>query len=397
MLPLAAALAAAGHRVTALALSGRRNPPYEGMADQTGVAVRTVGPSLRATETNSPPVWTTVSRFLHGHWALRKALARTTADAVILAKPQVQNTGPAIQYARVTGVPLIVDTDDIEAYASRLPGPLRLYAAALERRAVRSAQLVTACSPFLAERAKRQNTLARVEFLPTGIHVPSHIPKRALRENLGLSPCARILLYVGSLSRPSGHRVDILLDAFHRVLETRPSDTERHGPDIHLALAGDGIDLDLLRAHARSLPLIAGRVHFLGAFTPPEDIALAREADLLVDPVDTRMVNEAKSSHRMMLALVTGTPIVAGNVGIRPHLLPPDLHADCLYDPSSLTDFVRALTRALTPEFREEFRRGVSEGSDRWLWSTMGPAFVRLVEETVRAWTEQRRDHAPAR
>lgn len=374
-LPLVAALTRAGHSVMVFTLSGQRQPPFVAEDNQSGVSVKTVGPNLRATDASWPGFWTTVSRFRQGHRALRDALSDAKADLIVLAKPQPQNTSAALEHAKTLRVPLIADIDDLEAYASRLPWPVRRYVASLEARALRRALVVTACSPFLVEHARRINPAARVELLPTGIEVPKDVPPIRFRERLSLPAEARVILYVGSLSRASGHRVDHLLDAFAVLRE----------PETYLVLAGGGTDADALRARVRSLPgAVSQRVHFWGSFSPPEDVALAREVNLLVDPVDASVVNAAKSSHRVMLALATGTPVIAGNVGIRPTLLPPSLHAVCLYTPEKPGDLTRALRRGLDPGFRALFERETKHLAHQWTWQELGKRFVRIVEETTR-------------
>lgn len=377
LLPLARALQSAGHATSILTLSGARMPPYQHAEDRGGVEIRAVGPNLRATETPAPTPPDTWSRLRAGRAALTQALAETAADVVILAKPQVQNTPPTLAFARARGVPLVLEVDDLEAEASRLPALARFYARMLERSAAHRAALITACSPFLVEHYRRLHPRARVEFLPTGISVPARVPPARLRERLGLPPEAKVILYLGSLSIASGHRVDLLIDAYAQLI-TRNSEHP-----VDLVLAGDGLDAGWLRGMARR-SLAAERIHFLGRFEPPEDIALAREADLLADPVDATPTNEAKSSHRVLLALATGTPVVAGGVGIRALLLPPALREACLYHPSAPGALTAALRRGLDPALRREFREQTAGRIDQWTWETLGKRFVSLLEFLAR-------------
>lgn len=370
--PLASALARARHSVTLLTLSGERAESLVRAETRDGVSVHLVGPNLRASDETSPSSRRTLRRFLDGRRALRAALARQRPDVLILAKPQLQNTAPTIAYARGRGIPLVLDTDDLEAAASRLPLFLRWYAAHLERRAARVADIITACSPFLVERARAQNPRARVEFLPTGMTIPTTLPRLNLRERVGVPADARIILYVGSLSIASGHRVDRLLRAFGHL--------RKHDQGLHLVLAGSGVDADRLREQVQRAPSLRDVVHFFGRFSPPEDFALAAEADVLVDPVDRAPVTEAKSSHRALLGLATGTPVVTGNVGIRRLLLPTALHAEFLYDPRYAGNLKNALQRALAPGARDRFRAATEGSSTQWTWDHVGPQFVALVE-----------------
>lgn len=372
ILPLAAETRAAGHDTEVLTLSGRTKPPYVAAEETEGVRLRTVGPALRATEISRPSFRTTLTRFLAGRAALTRALLRTPADTVVLAKPQFQNTQAVLAAMRSRRVPLLLDVDDREAYASRVPPFLRWYASALETRAGQHADAVTAASPALAAHMRMVNPAARVSLLPTGIRIPASLPPARLRERLNIPREERVILYVGSLSLSSGHRVDTLISQFS-VLHS-------HFPDIRLVLAGDGVDAQRLRTVAHALRPKPHTVRFLGRFRPPEDLALAAEADLLVDPVDRSPANEAKSSHRTMLALATGTPIVTGNVGIRPFLLPTSLHARCLYNPDTPSELPTALARALDPGFRAQFQKETAGLVNQWTWPTLGKQFVTLLE-----------------
>ncbi|TSC72444.1 MAG: hypothetical protein G01um101438_528 [Parcubacteria group bacterium Gr01-1014_38] len=376
ILPLAQEVHAAGHAVEILTLSGARRGPYTERRDVGGIRLRTVGPALRATDEIHPHPVRTFVRFLMGHTALARALATAKADVVILEKPQPQNTFPALSFAQRVSVPLVLDLDDLEAEASRLPALFRWAFARLESQAVEHAAVVTVASAALAEHVRALRPRVRMELVPTGARLPPTIPNAHLRERLGLPADAKVILYVGSLSIASGHRVDHLLDAFAKLAHTMPN--------VHLVLAGNGLDEQRLRATARSLPP-AANIHFLGRFTPPSDFALAHDADLLVDPVDRSLTNQAKSSHRVLLALATGTPIVAGAVGIRPLMLPPALHVTCLYDPDDPDALRAALARGLHESVRDHFRLYTADRIHPWTWPVLGPRFVHLLQSVARS------------
>lgn len=372
--PLARAVHQAGHAVEILTLSGRTAPPFEHHETREGVSIRTCGPNVRATSVQTPTISEVARRYRLGRQALSKALAAQTADVVVLAKPQLQNTPPTLAFARVNRIPLVLDADDFEPAASRFPALVRWAMRALDRRAARRAAAISACSPFLVRHYRRLNPTASVELLPTSIEVPPAHPAARLRERLGIPADAKILLYAGSLSLSSAHRVDQLLVAFAQ-LKGETTKTR-----AHLVIAGDGLHEKHLRSLADSLFPPPSPIHFLGRFAPPEDIALAKQADLLVDPVDGSVTAEAKSSHRVMLALATGTPIIAGNVGIRPFLLPRSLHQDALYDPGDPRALAKGLERGLNPEYRVRFQEQTAGLIDQWTSEAIGRRFVSLLE-----------------
>ncbi|MDP3685668.1 MAG: glycosyltransferase, partial [bacterium] len=248
ILPLAQEVRVAGHGhvVDILTLSGASRRPYVESREVEGVRIRTVGPALRATDDHHPNPVRALPRFLAGQSALTRALSTRKADVIVLAKPQPQNTFPVLSWAEQTATPLIVDLDDRETEASRLPASARGVVAHLETQAIQHAAAITAASPALVEYARTIHPSARVELLPTGIRVPPTIPPARLHERLALPPDAKLIAYVGSLSVSSGHRVDTLLEAFNELADPSAS--------AHLVLAGDGIDLDQLRKRAEASP-----------------------------------------------------------------------------------------------------------------------------------------------
>lgn len=114
------------------------------------------------------------------------------------------------------------------------------------------------------------------------------------------------VLYIGRLEQRKG--IDILLDAWERVLAADNAATRRR--DLQLTLAGYG-DLKpaVLEAQAR---LGADRVAFVEAPTPDQIVRLLADADLAVAP------SPYGESFGIVLleALASGTPVLAAdNIG----------------------------------------------------------------------------------
>jgi glycosyltransferase involved in cell wall biosynthesis len=360
-LPLARALLARNHRASVVTLGG----PAAGPA--LDIPVSLVGPSLRQDERGRPARWTMLSRLLRGTRALRAALRASRPDVLILEKPHPQNVFASSAYSGI----MLLDADDDERFASRLSSPERIFMGRVEAAAARRASAVTVCSPYLEERYRTELGATRVALIPTGI-TPSSAPAPDLRKMLGLSPSATIMLYLGSLALSSGHRVDNLLGIWDAFAE--------QSVDAHLVLAGDGIDADALRHNALALRH-HGRVHFLGRFAAEEAEGLARQATVLVDPVDDSRAAKAKSSSRALLALRTGVPLVAGDVGIHRTFLPAAVRETALYPAGDSKKLLTALSHAVTPGAREAFRQNTHGSWEQWSWERLGKLFVDFVED----------------
>lgn len=365
-LPLATALKSRGHDVRLLTLGDL--PHSSGMYD--GIPVTIAGPSLRGDTSARPPLSQTLRRFWAGRAGLTQAAVPLHPACVILVKPHPQN----VSIAQKISCPVILDVDDDERWALRLRFPERWLMEYVERRAASRAALVTACSPALVERYRHELHARQVEYVPTGI-TPSTAAAPDLRRMFRLPPEAKIILYIGSLAVSSGHRVDQLLAAWDALAA--------NDPNLHLVCAGGGIHAEGIQAQAASLRLGA-RVHFSGRYKAEEAQGLVKQATLLVDPVDNTAAARAKSSSRMLLALLTGVPIVAGDVGIRRDMLPSPCRSKALYAPGNPVSLLTALRYGLTPAAREQFSKATRDSWQRWSWETVGTTFAALVENAVR-------------
>lgn len=363
--PLAREVQRHGHTVRVVTLGTAKSSSV--IAD---IPIDVVGPTLRDGSSARSSLMNVFDRLRMGGLALEHAIDRIPADVIVLCKPHPQN----VTAIRNTHVPMVLDADDDERWASRLSFLERWYMGWIEKKAVRRADLITACSPYLVTHYTRELRGKKVALLPTGIDEQEE-PAPDIRKTFGLPKETPIILYIGSLALSSGHRIDLLLDIWDSIAESHP--------DAHLVFAGDGIHQDVINAQARSCRY-GNRIHFLGRYVAGAASGLARQATLLVDPVDSTKTSEAKSSSRVLLALRTGVPIIAGNVGIRRMLLPSSVHAWALYSPDNPERFRASVNHGLTSEARNEFERAARGTWEQWSWKQLGGQFVTLLEEIRR-------------
>lgn len=361
--PLAEELATHRHDVSIVTL-GSSTPPSSNFS----VRMSVVGPALRDTSAR-PSLPTILGRLRAGTRALKMAVRHAAADVVVLVKPHPQNVFALSE----TRARIILDADDDELWASRITPLERWFMRTVERRAVSRTHAVTACSPALVDHYMSLAGIRPVVLLPTGIR-PSDTTVPNLRMMFQIPPDAPIILYIGSLSRSSGHRVDVLLETWDLM-------ADRHH-DARLVIAGDGIDAAELRQRAGRLTHGA-HVHFLGGYAAEAAEGLARQATVLVDPVDDSPATRAKSSSRTLLALRTGVPIVTGDVGIRRLLLPLSLHRWALVPPSDTDRFLASLLYALTPEARRAFAETTRGRWEHWSWKNLGERFHHLLQQVA--------------
>lgn len=139
----------------------------------------------------------------------------------------------------------------------------------------------------------------RLRVVYNGIVVPEHVPnvqdRRAAKVRLGCDPNAFLTAYVGRISEEKGirHAIDAVAAC---------------GPRIHLAIAGEGDQLETLKIHIEQLGLTS-RIRFIGYLSDPFSVFSA--ADIALVP---SLWNEA-FGRVVVEAMACGTPVIATAVG----------------------------------------------------------------------------------
>jgi glycosyltransferase involved in cell wall biosynthesis len=361
-IPLATELQKRGHDVNLITL-GKTTDISENQSIPTKIA----GPTFRI-DSKKPYFFQLISRYVSAKNGLRLALNEQETDVVVLVKPHPQNYSAI----KKIPVPFILDSDDEEKYSSRTNYLEKVILGSIDKHASKKSQLITACSPFLVAKYKQICPNKPVEFIPTAISNETSTDFLDLRRYFDLDSNSQIILYLGSLSISSGHRIDQILNIWNEI--------STQNLKLHLILAGDGIDADIIRARAKLLSN-NNRIHFFGRFDNNLADCFTRQANLLVDPVDNSITNQAKSSSRTLQALKNGTPIVTGNVGIRNLLIPESLHNWALYDPNNPITLVNNIKYGLTDEAKTIFRDNTKDNWKQWTWDVVGAKFSSLIEE----------------
>jgi glycosyltransferase involved in cell wall biosynthesis len=228
----------------------------------------------------------------------------------------------------------------------------RYYAERLRRRMLLAAAAWTgtrfvAVSATLADHLRRDLRIShgRVTVVANGVAIANAQPS-PIRAQLGLAENARVLLAVGNLYAVKGH--DFLIRALATIL--------REYPDVHVAIAGRGIEETALRTRAQTLG-IDNHVHLLGL---RDDVpGLLRAADIFVLPSISEGLPLA-----LLEAMGAGVPVVASGVGEIPVVLQDD--TGILVHPGSTEDVANAVLRLLSrPDEAAEMARRARERVER--------------------------------
>jgi len=166
---------------------------------------------------------------------------------------------------------------------------------------------VLAPSELTRNRLQDYGVLAPISVIPTGIPAPPHLLAKPddTKQELGLSPQARLLLYVGRLAPEKN--LDMLLHAFKRISQSTD--------DTYLVVAGSGSSASALRRRVKHLG-IEERTLFTGFVGRTRLDPLYAASDLFLFPSVTETQGLAVGE-----ALAAGTPCIVVNGGGAPEAI----------------------------------------------------------------------------
>jgi phosphatidylinositol alpha-1,6-mannosyltransferase len=191
-----------------------------------------------------------------------------------------------------------------------VPGRLPGSRAALGR-VLRGARLVVAAGCYPAAEARRAvpGMTAPLVEIPPGVDANAIVPlkaaeRRGARAELGLPAQGPLLASVSRLVPRKG--MDVLIEAANRLAPSYP--------DLVVAIAGDGRELEHLRNLAESSPV---RVEVLGRVSEEDRAALLGAADVFVMACRNRWFGLEQEGFGIVFleAAAAGVPQVAGDSG----------------------------------------------------------------------------------
>ena len=320
---LATWLAARDHQVQVITAppyypQWRLQPPFR---NRYGVDHSTVG-GCGSLIVRRCPLWvprqpSTLKRLLHlASFALSAtppllARLRHPPDRLLVIAPAFFCAAPALLFAalvRLRGrpVPAVLHIQDFELDAAfelgfMGGGPIRAWAEALERFALRRFTVVSSISPAMCQRLEIKGVEpSRIWLFPNwvdcGAIEPEATPAQlAWRAELGLPADAVVALYSGSMNRKQG--LDVLAECASRLAGH---------PTLHWIFCGAGPTRAAFEASCGGLP----RVRFLHLQPAERFNALLQLADLHLLPQQAGAADVVMPS-KLLAMLASGRPVLA--------------------------------------------------------------------------------------
>jgi glycosyltransferase involved in cell wall biosynthesis len=377
---LSKALARLGHEVTILALHHDLRSSQQRTFVKDNITVRYVGQMHVRKLGNRKVYFGPLHLMWHvilSTWGLLTGALRAPTDVYHLGKPHPMNGIAGILASRLRSKPLYVDFDDYEVVSNR-------FGADWQRRVVGWFESVlprlsdgnTVNTRFMLREvsALQGDNEAPVVRVPNGVDrrrfsITSREGVDELRQSLGVDG-RKVVLYLGSMSL-ANHAVDLLLEAFQMV--------KRLEPDAVLLLVGGGEDYDNLLDQANALGL-SGASLFVGRVPPDRAVLYYHLADVSVDPVQDDLTAQTRFPLKIVESLVTGTPVVTGDVGDRREIL-GDGKAGVLVSPGDKQALASGILHILEDsEVAAKMSRSARTLGSAYYWDRLAPLWLTVYE-----------------
>lgn len=209
-----------------------------------------------------------------------------------------------------------------------------------------------------------------VTVIPTAIPAPPYVLSRPpeIKQEFGLPPDARLLLYVGRLAPEKN--LDLLLRAF-ALIAAQTSDT-------YLILAGSGKSRGALEARTRSLG-IHRRTRFAGFLGRTKLDPLYQASDLFLFPSKTETQGLAVGE-----ALASGLPCIVVNAGGAPESVRDGVDG-ILAEDDAAQMAARTLELLADPLRRQRLAEDAKRGAAARTPESVGGRLVAVYEELIAA------------
>lgn len=283
-------------------------------------------------------------------------------DTIVIVKPLPENT-LAVLLAKVFlwNTKIVLDVDDFELSANSLSSRAQRAAVhASERIAAMIASSIAVATPFLLDHMGQLTAGKKpIILIPTGLNTITAIPGNN-----------HVMMYMGSVSISSGHKVDMLPDILRAV--------RKEISDASLIIAGSGDDNLVIKKKFQEYNL-EDAVTWTGRFSIEDIPSLVGMAGILIDPVDGSIANRAKSSFRVALGTAVGMAVVTSNIGIRTMLIPTSFQEKFFAIPGDSASYASKILDIMNNPISVENKKQLQEHAAQFSWNLLAKKYLTLI------------------
>ena len=340
-----------------LIIHGPTNLPETNITlHSSGLNPFVITPAGKKRLTGLPLIWHLLTNAIRAAYIL----INLKAETIIISKPLPENV-LAVTLATWFYKPakIVLDADDFELSANVLSSSLQRFAIHwAERQASKLSANIIVATPFLGDHlAALSSTKKPITLIPTGL---------TLTAQPTASSSGPRLVYTGSVSVASGHRVDLLPAILAEVIAKVPSSK--------LLIVGSGDDLDNLKQQFAAKNL-SDKIIWQ-EFVPMDQFPnLISPQDIFIDPIDTSITNRAKSSFRVAAALALGLPVITSNIGIRTQLIPREFHQAFFAEAGSAPDYASKIITAMQNPISLADQQLLKTKSQEYSWEKLAAVY----------------------
>lgn len=321
-------------------------------------------------------------------------LIQLRPEIIIIAKSLPENVLAVWLYIRAIRVfnsrhscRVILDVDDFELTANVTSSLIQRAAIHwAERTGAQLADHIITATPFLSDHFEQLTQgKKKITMIPTGLSEPDSTDSGDLAGGAGLNnvknsqenrsqnlvkSTASVLVYAGSLTLSSGHRIDLLPNILSEIRKTLPQ-TQLH---IH----GEGDDVAKLKTMFAQKNL-TDAITWHGRFTHTGLVKQLSADTILLDTIDDNITNRAKSSFRVALAGILGFPVVSSDIGIRPYLIPDEFHARFFAEPGDAADYAAKTMELIRQPLTHNESNSLQTHAQQFTWQTLAQKYEKII------------------
>ena len=253
--------------------------------------------------------------------------------------------------------------------AEGVPKWLRWLENRREERIIRSADLVFAVGPALAEWTEQRYDICPPVLIRNCCLYKKATPNDQIRQDLGLKNHERIGIVVGSIYRDQG--LEQLIEAICFM-----------APAIHIVAIGPVAQIDFIAHLKRHMAKhkTNGRFHILEPQPPEKLLSYLSGADIgIIARQNTCLNNQYCLPNKIFELIMARLPIVSSKL---PNIVSiiEEYNIGKVFDEKNPKNIAKAINEILAPTSLEKYKQSVERAAEKLCWENEARLYIKTIE-----------------